>query len=303
MTRCADSARGCPPAARARPVPSIFGSACTSSATRHGRRALGRARGAGAARRRSSAPSGASASARAQRRHGRLEDAVGIEHRAVHADALHGRALGGAHFHGAAGAAADRARHEFLERHLARHPEAARERGGGLRASASGRRRRSRPRPSAAGSRPPATRRRARSRSPRSSRGSPAMLASRLGTPQSSSSGMQAIEPCGHAGTRISAEGRARNGNGTSEPMQHQRPEAVAVARSGARPGTPSAGCRRRRRAAARAAAAGCGTNGRPIGPEHAQRVAGLARRRAPAGRRRPPCRGSRSSRPAGRRA
>src|SRR5215469_13635077 len=43
-------------------------------------------------------------------------------------------------------------------------------------------------------------------------------LASRLGTPHSSSNGMQAIVPAGMPG-RMIAEGRARKGKGTSDPM------------------------------------------------------------------------------------
>src|SRR5204862_32972 len=62
----------------------------------------------------------------------RSEDAVRIEHRPVHAHPLHRRPRAGAHQHRAAGAAADRARHELLQRHLTRHAMPARQLRAGL---------------------------------------------------------------------------------------------------------------------------------------------------------------------------
>src|SRR5580704_2667019 len=55
------------------------------------------------------------------------EHAVRIEYRSIDADTLHGRSLGRAYLHGAAGAAAHGARHELLERHLAGQPMTPRE--------------------------------------------------------------------------------------------------------------------------------------------------------------------------------
>src|SRR6516164_6968703 len=54
----------------------------------------------------------------ATRRTNISEHGVAVEHRSVDTHTLHGRSLRRAHLYGAAGAAADRARHELLERHL-----------------------------------------------------------------------------------------------------------------------------------------------------------------------------------------
>ncbi len=54
--------------------------------------------------------------------------------------------------------------------------------------------------------------------SPSKQPANPLRLESRLGIPQSSSSGMQAITPGGMPGTII-CDGRGRNGNGTSDPI------------------------------------------------------------------------------------
>jgi len=91
-------------------------------------------------------------------------------------------------------------------------------------------------------------------------------LASRLGTPHSSSSGMQAMLPGGMPAT-IVAEGRVRNGNGTSDPISTSgfHPAAPATRSRSARntiggmPTPPPSSSVRGRSA--------CGVNGLPIGP------------------------------------
>ena len=133
------------------------------------------------------------------------------------------------HRHRAAGAAADGAGHEFLERYLAGHAEATRDPRGGLQ-----HRRR------AAGEHLDLGARRAH-RATRARRGEvgdvaveaareAASVARRLGTPQSSSSGMQAIAAGGMPGTRI-VDGRARNGNGISEPISTSGRQRASRAR------------------------------------------------------------------------
>ena len=84
---------------------------------------------------------------------------------------------------------------------------------------------------------------------------------------------MQAMLPAGMPRMSV-AEGRARNGNGTSEPMSTRGRKCASPLRRSARntiggmpTPPPSSSVRGRSRWA---------TNGWPIGPEHAHRVAGL---------------------------
>ena len=60
------------------------------------------------------------------------DDGRRVEHRTVHANPLHGRSIGRLDSHRAAGTAADRAGHVFLQRYLAGNAEAFGKRGNGL---------------------------------------------------------------------------------------------------------------------------------------------------------------------------
>ncbi len=146
------------------------------------------------------------------------EDAGGVEYRPIDAHALHRDARGRAHGDRAAGAAADRAGHELLQRHLAGQSELGARRAAAASIGVGPQANSSTCASAGAASRAPARRAPGRSHSRRSSRQSPTGSPGARVRPISSSSGMQPMASSGMPGTRI-VDGRTRNGNGTSEPI------------------------------------------------------------------------------------